>query len=392
MANGFLQTTDKNTTEPSVNLFSKQGYLSVAYDGEAFLAVGTNGRLDKIYADKSLKNIPVPTKNDLLKVFSESGITLISGTGGVILYSADGENFNAIETGVSSTIYDITFFKGKYYACMDNGRILSSGDGVNCEQQRLETDNDIISIASNGKILMAVTSESDIVTSEDGMNWSIDNFNKTYEGYYDPYVFTGIRNIGDSFFVIGRMLENPDIPYVMVSDTGEVWIQKPLTDIKGIDTEKPASISINAIGYDIDQLLAACDGGRILTISECYACNKIDQYAEVDLKDLALGADKLIIVGDDYVFEILDGTAARQYNIKAEQAFNDLHNGAVIIDVRTDEEYAQGHILGCLHIPVDEIEERLPGLVPLTDTKIIFYCAAGIRSQTALETWLSAGL
>lgn len=368
-----------------------KGYISAVYDGEAFLATGTGGRLDRISVDKNVKNIPVPTDNSLLKIFILNGRTMISGTGGVILYSDDSVNFKLGNTGITSTIYEITFFSGNYFACADNGVILSSKDGMTWKQIQSGTANNIVSIASNGLMVMAITNESEIISTSDGVTWKINNFNKEYEGYYDPYIFTSIKSIGEAFFIVGHWMEDPGTPNVMSSTTGEVWLPQSLYDIDGIDYDSPVSIKINAIDFDQDQILAACDGGRILTISNCYKCHKIEKYLDADIKDIALGGDKLIIVGDDYAFDILDGTAARQYNIKPEQANIDIQNGAVVIDVRTDEEYNQGHILGCLHIPVDQIEKRLPEVVPNFDTEIIFYCGSGKRSQTALETALQLG-
>jgi len=53
----------------------------------------------------------------------------------------------------------------------------------------------------------------------------------------------------------------------------------------------------------------------------------------------------------------------------------------VLIDVRTPEEFAAGHIPGSRSMPVDTLEgvERLP------EGKIILYCKAGKRTQRAFE-------
>lgn len=53
-----------------------------------------------------------------------------------------------------------------------------------------------------------------------------------------------------------------------------------------------------------------------------------------------------------------------------------------VLDVRTEPEFANGHIPGATSIPVDEIEDRL-GELPPRDARILVTCAAGGRSLQA---------
>ena len=46
-----------------------------------------------------------------------------------------------------------------------------------------------------------------------------------------------------------------------------------------------------------------------------------------------------------------------------------------IVDVRSAEEYASGHIDGALNIPVAEIEQRIGEIPP--DTQVVTVCAKG---------------
>ena len=55
----------------------------------------------------------------------------------------------------------------------------------------------------------------------------------------------------------------------------------------------------------------------------------------------------------------------------------------VVIDVRTKEEYQGGHIEQSLHIPVDELRERL-NEVPKGKT-IYTYCKIGLRGYVAVR-------
>ncbi|MFD2673683.1 FAD-dependent oxidoreductase [Marinicrinis sediminis] len=54
---------------------------------------------------------------------------------------------------------------------------------------------------------------------------------------------------------------------------------------------------------------------------------------------------------------------------------------SVLLDVRTKKEFEQGHIPGSVHIPVDELRDRINELP--TETEIWVYCQVGIRGYTA---------
>ena len=56
-------------------------------------------------------------------------------------------------------------------------------------------------------------------------------------------------------------------------------------------------------------------------------------------------------------------------------------NGAVILDVRTKEEYAGGHIKGAVNISLQSLQSNLSKLKK--DKTIITCCASGMRSAYA---------
>ncbi len=58
--------------------------------------------------------------------------------------------------------------------------------------------------------------------------------------------------------------------------------------------------------------------------------------------------------------------------------------GAVLLDVRTTNEYRQGHIPGSINIPLDQIS-RVPGTVPQKDTPLFVHCLSGARSGQAVR-------
>ena len=63
-------------------------------------------------------------------------------------------------------------------------------------------------------------------------------------------------------------------------------------------------------------------------------------------------------------------------------------SGFVLLDVRTPEEYAAGHLAGAINIPHDQLANRASELPQGRNTEIAVYCRSGRRSALALA-WLS---
>ena len=59
---------------------------------------------------------------------------------------------------------------------------------------------------------------------------------------------------------------------------------------------------------------------------------------------------------------------------------------AVVIDVCSGDEYADGHINGARHVPLADLPTRLGDVVKSKTTPIIMVCASGMRSKGALAT------
>lgn len=64
---------------------------------------------------------------------------------------------------------------------------------------------------------------------------------------------------------------------------------------------------------------------------------------------------------------------------------------AVIIDVRTDGEWKSERIPGAIHIPLDELNERMGELKSFEGKQLIMQCAVGGRSSEAVEILQQAG-
>jgi len=80
-------------------------------------------------------------------------------------------------------------------------------------------------------------------------------------------------------------------------------------------------------------------------------------------------------------------------SITAEEAkaVMDSGEGYIILDVRTQEEYDEGHIPGAILIPNTEIEARAEGNLSDKDQLILIYCRSGRRSKLAAEILAELG-
>jgi molybdopterin/thiamine biosynthesis adenylyltransferase/rhodanese-related sulfurtransferase len=61
-------------------------------------------------------------------------------------------------------------------------------------------------------------------------------------------------------------------------------------------------------------------------------------------------------------------------------------NRPVLIDVREQQEYEEGHIPGAAHVPRGYLESRIEGTVPDRSQPVVLYCASGNRSAYAART------
>lgn len=63
----------------------------------------------------------------------------------------------------------------------------------------------------------------------------------------------------------------------------------------------------------------------------------------------------------------------------------------VVLDVRTPEEFAAGHVPGAVNIPHTELAARIAELEGARDSDIVVYCRTGRRTAMALEVLEKSG-
>ena len=83
--------------------------------------------------------------------------------------------------------------------------------------------------------------------------------------------------------------------------------------------------------------------------------------------------------------------AYEQITAKAAKTVMDTEQDYIIIDARTEEEFAEGHIEDAILIPEYEIAQRAEKELPDKEALILVYCRSGRRSKIASEELVKLG-
>jgi phage shock protein E len=104
-----------------------------------------------------------------------------------------------------------------------------------------------------------------------------------------------------------------------------------------------------------------------------------------------MGTGSLILsgVGIAAVLLVFRAILANRARLPKDQLMSLLDQGSIILDVRTPQEFAQGHAPGSRNVPLDQLGSQLP---TLDRTKpILVCCASGARSGVAKAMLERAG-
>jgi sulfur-carrier protein adenylyltransferase/sulfurtransferase len=84
--------------------------------------------------------------------------------------------------------------------------------------------------------------------------------------------------------------------------------------------------------------------------------------------------------------DLLQQVRASIAEVSAADADRERAAGAVLVDVREQVEWDAGHIPGAIHIPRSYLEQTIETAVPNRASRILTYCASGVRSAYAAAT------
>ena len=91
------------------------------------------------------------------------------------------------------------------------------------------------------------------------------------------------------------------------------------------------------------------------------------------------------------VFTELRRKASGLVNVEAIEAVRLINNEAVVLDLRSADAFAKGHIVNARNIPADELDGRMNSLEAMKSKSMIAVCDAGATSTKAVNTLRGAG-
>ena len=94
------------------------------------------------------------------------------------------------------------------------------------------------------------------------------------------------------------------------------------------------------------------------------------------------------VMDGDGMFQIFEYTQISQEEAKEMMKKDDGH---IVVDVRREDEYAEGHIPGAILIPNESIGNDPPEELPDHDQIILIYCRSGRRSKEAAQKLADMG-
>jgi len=74
---------------------------------------------------------------------------------------------------------------------------------------------------------------------------------------------------------------------------------------------------------------------------------------------------------------------------RSDTAWQKVESGALLIDVRTPGEFAQGHLDNAINIPLENVETGFKDIAK--DQPIVVYCRSGNRSGIAMKSLIKQG-
>ena len=87
--------------------------------------------------------------------------------------------------------------------------------------------------------------------------------------------------------------------------------------------------------------------------------------------------------GEKIMYEQITGEKAKE--------IMDTSEDYIILDVREQDEFNEGHIKGAILLPYTEINEKAESILPDKDKLILVYCRSGRRSKIAAESLAALG-
>ncbi len=88
---------------------------------------------------------------------------------------------------------------------------------------------------------------------------------------------------------------------------------------------------------------------------------------------------------------LVEDAKKRVKEVTVAQTQEQVKNGAMLIDVREDNEWEAGHAAGAIHLGRGIIERDILQTIPEKNTELILYCGGGFRSALSADNLQKMG-
>lgn len=78
-------------------------------------------------------------------------------------------------------------------------------------------------------------------------------------------------------------------------------------------------------------------------------------------------------------------TSSKEIQYKEAMDILKEHTDAILLDVRSHQEFCEGHLSGAINIPIYDLAKNINKNVKNKDNIIIVYCSSGARSKKAIK-------
>ncbi|HNW49800.1 MAG TPA: hypothetical protein PKH79_01875 [Prolixibacteraceae bacterium] len=298
-----------SSQQPANNSEQKEAYVDVVNSANGFVAITNSGQIDWISDQGEIVQTKMTGGEAFHCMLNREQQIVVAGELGSLFYFENATTFKKVNGGTNTPINCLTLFKNKIIAGHNSGELSVENEDGSFGVIPLDLKGDIVSLSSQPDECYGVTNQGEIIHTNDGIEWSIFDFNKVYAGFYTSCTFVKVEATPYQIAIVGKNVDG--FPVLYFSSKGNVWSDRALnyTDDNGFyDRLKDIP---SDIGYDAtnDQFILTCANGRLMTIPSCSHCQKIYQITDENLLALAGNKSKLIVVGTNHFFKIINWNA-----------------------------------------------------------------------------------
>lgn len=215
------------------------------------------------------------------------------------------------------------------------------------------------------------------------------DFNKTYEGYYEPCEFTAFAATSQGYKLAG--VDKKGKVHLFSSCRGRVWEEILLCMTRPFEKVRILGTKIIKILEEepYRQLYLICEGGEIAVLPDCPRCIRITEESipqgskiiDAHFSTIETGVKVMDLFLDNKEKKAVFLSSLRQYRIAVSFAEKLMEKGGTIIDVRPGQGEIPGNWEKGIHIPLEELDAYLEGAEK--DAVMLFYCSTGLLADEA---------